>query len=125
MTTWTAAGISIDACRSAVALVSKERGWFKRVDKGSRLGTFILETASLRSGPVMATIDELKAAIYARPVATRAATPRAGEGDQTQAESQIEQHVQAPTKANADPQPHVQHPEPPRKPSAAPGAAGA
>jgi putative ATP-dependent endonuclease of the OLD family len=65
MPTWTAAGIGLDACRSAVTLVSKSKGWFKRVDKGRRLGTFILETPALQTGEFKATIDKLRAAIYA------------------------------------------------------------
>ncbi|MDF1602257.1 ATP-binding protein [Nocardioides sp. YIM 152315] len=66
LTTWTTAGISLDDCRTAVATASKEKGWFKRVDKGQRLGTFILETASLHSGAVQDTLEALKSAIYAR-----------------------------------------------------------
>ncbi|MDO3398073.1 AAA family ATPase [Nocardioides sp. SOB44] len=66
LTTWTSSGISLESCRTAVATASKEKGWFKRVDKGQRLGAFILETESLHSGPVQDTIDALKVAIYAR-----------------------------------------------------------
>lgn len=66
LTAWTTAGISLEDCRTAVATASKEKGWFKRVDKGQRLGAFILETDSLRSGPVQHTIEALKVAIYAR-----------------------------------------------------------
>lgn len=94
MTTWTAAGISLDACRTAVALVSKEKSWFKRVDKGNRLGTFILETASLQTGPVKATVDKLKDAIYARPPAKQAATQVPVSGDQVQAEPKKEVEAQ-------------------------------
>lgn len=95
MTTWTATGISLDACRTAVALVSKQKGWFKRVDKGQRLGTFILETAALQEGPVKATIDELKTAIYARSPATQPADHK----DQAQAEPDKETRAESPTQA--------------------------
>lgn len=88
--TWTAAGISLDACWTAVAAVSKEKGWFKRVDKGQRLGTFILETASLQAGPVKATLDELKAAIYARTPAVHSAN-----GDHTHPEQQQDTQAEA------------------------------
>ncbi len=95
MTTWAAAGISLDACWTAVARVSKEKAWFKRVDKGHRLGTFILETASLQAGPVKATIDEFKAAIYARSLTTQPTTQPAADRDQAQAEAQAEAPRQA------------------------------
>lgn len=72
--TWTAAGIDLDACRSAIALVSKSKSWFKRVDKGQRLGTFILETPPLQTGKFKATIDQLRAAIYAESLAGEALT---------------------------------------------------
>jgi hypothetical protein len=65
-TTWVTAGIGLETCRTAVATASKEKGWFKRVDKGQRLGAFILDTESLHSGPVRDTIEALKVAIYAR-----------------------------------------------------------
>ena len=71
ISTWTAAGISLAPAGPRSRYVSKGKGWFKRVDKGQRLGTFILETTTLQTGPVKATIDELKAAIYARPPAKR------------------------------------------------------
>ena len=95
MTTWTATGLTLDACRTAVALVSNDKGWFKRVDKGRRLGTFILETAALQAGPVKATIDELKASIYARPPANHAARQPTAEGDRAHAESHHEAKAEA------------------------------
>lgn len=113
LTAWTAAGISLNACRTAVALVSKEQGWFKRVDKGHRLGTFILETASLQAGPVKATIDELKTAIYARSPARQPADDR----DQAQAEPGRETQAEAPTQA--------QHPGPTPQPLVAAQSADA
>ncbi|TGN65020.1 ATP-binding protein [Nocardioides eburneiflavus] len=107
MITWTAAGISLDACWTAIALVSKEKGWFKRVDKGQRLGRFLLESASLQTGPVRATIDELKAAIYARPPGTQTTTQPARDGDQAQGAPQTEAR------------PEAQQPEPTPEPPAA------
>lgn len=73
LTTWTANGHTLDGCWRGVALTAKNKGWFKRVDKGQRLGTFILETPSLRTGPVWAILEVLKATIYARPAATQEA----------------------------------------------------
>lgn len=66
LTTWTTAGISLESVRTSVATASKEKGWFKRVDKGQRLGAFILETESLHNDPVQDTIEALKVAIYTR-----------------------------------------------------------
>lgn len=71
--TWASAGTSLTACQLAVAQASKDKGWFKRVHKGQRLGTFILEAPSLQAGPVKRTIDLLKAAIYAQPLKTASA----------------------------------------------------
>lgn len=115
MTTWTAAGISLDACWTAVALVSKEKGWFKRVDKGHRLGTFILESESLQVGPVKATIDELKAAIYEGPLTPQTAMQPAADGDNAQA--QAEPQTQA--------QPEAQQPAPTPEPRASTSSADA
>jgi hypothetical protein len=67
VTTWADGGVDLNAARITVALAAKENGWFKRVDKGERLGTFILETPALQTGDVRTTIDGLKAAIYTRP----------------------------------------------------------
>ncbi|MGH3353816.1 MAG: ATP-dependent nuclease [Nocardioides sp.] len=78
LTTWATAGIDLGACRTAVATASKEKSWFKRVDKGQRLGTFILETESLHSGPVLDTIEALKAAIYTRTTGQAGATNDVG-----------------------------------------------
>ena len=81
VTTWAAAGVVLEKAREIVGLaakgkdVDKEKSWFKRVDKGRRLGRFILETPVLQTGEVMAKLDELKAAIYARPETTTAAPP--------------------------------------------------
>jgi putative ATP-dependent endonuclease of the OLD family len=65
LTSWTSSGIALDACRGAVAMVSKSKGWFKRVDRGQRLGSFILETPALTMGPLWAVLEQLRAAIYA------------------------------------------------------------
>lgn len=72
VTAWAAAGVVREKAREIVGLaakgkdIDKEKAWFKRVDKGRRLGRFILETPALHTGEVMAKLDELKAAIYAR-----------------------------------------------------------
>lgn len=116
MTSWTAAGISLETCQTAVGLVSKEKGWFKRVDKGQRLGAFILETPSLQTGPVRATLDELKAAIYTRPLAVQSGSQPAADGNRTQAEAQ----AVAQTRVQPEPTP-----EPTPEPAAWPGSAGA
>lgn len=88
MTTWTAAGISVDACRAAVAMVSKSKSWFKRVDKGQRLGTFILETPALQTGRFKETIDELRGAIYIEPVPAHGTTAAVTDDSHTQSEAQ-------------------------------------
>jgi hypothetical protein len=77
VTTWAAAGVDIAKAREIVGLVAKgkEKAWFKRVDKGRRLGRFILETPVLQTGEVRAKLDELKAAIYARPQKALEASP--------------------------------------------------
>jgi len=64
MTTWTAAGISIKACRAALSEVSKSKGWFKRVDRGQRLGAFILQSPALQTERIRTVLDALHAAIY-------------------------------------------------------------
>lgn len=64
--TWHQAGIDLAAARKLVGRTAKKKDWFKRVDKGQRLGQFFLETDALQIGDVKATIDRLKAAIYAR-----------------------------------------------------------
>ncbi|WP_135452975.1 ATP-binding protein [Mycobacterium sp. DL99] len=87
MTTWTAAGISVEACRAAVALVSKSKSWFKRVDKGQRLGTFVLETPALQTGLFKKTVDELRAAIYAQSVPEQPTTNPDSDGNETQSEA--------------------------------------
>lgn len=80
--TWAAAGVSLDEAREIVGLaakgkdIDKEKAWFKRVDKGRRLGRFILETPALQTGEVKAKLDELKTAIYARPEATLEGAPQ-------------------------------------------------
>ncbi len=81
VTTWAAAGVNLKQAREIVGLaakgkdIDKGKAWFKRVDKGRRLGRFILETPALQAGEVKAKLDELKAAIYARPEAPPTATP--------------------------------------------------
>jgi len=63
---WAAAGLSLQDFKAAVGSVSKKKGWFKRVDKGRRLGQFIRETLQLNTGSVEGTLQELRAAIYTR-----------------------------------------------------------
>jgi len=81
VTTWAEAGVDLERAREIVGLaakgktIDKDKAWFKRVDKGRRLGRFILDTPALQIGEVKATFDELKAAIYARPKSPPAATP--------------------------------------------------
>lgn len=78
MSTWTAAGIGVNVCRMAVSEVSKSKGWFKRVDKGQRLGTFILETPVLQTAPIRTILDELRAAVYTTYTVGQALTEAAG-----------------------------------------------
>jgi putative ATP-dependent endonuclease of OLD family len=81
VTTWATAGVDLDEAREIVGLaakgkdIDKDKAWFKRVDKGRRLGRFILKTPALQAGDVKAKLDELKAAIYARPEATPEEAP--------------------------------------------------
>lgn len=81
ISTWAAAGVDLEKAREIVGLaakgkdIDKDKAWFKRVDKGRRLGRFILETPALQTGEVNAKLDELKAAIYARPEAPPAQEP--------------------------------------------------
>ena len=81
VTTWAAGGVLLEQAREIVGLaakgkdIDKDKAWFKRVDKGRRLGRFILETPALQTGEVRAKFDELKAAIYARPETTPEAPP--------------------------------------------------
>lgn len=73
VTTWETAGIKLERAREIVGEAAKgkqhakEKAWFKRVDKGRRLGRFILETSELQTGEIGAKLEELKTAIYARP----------------------------------------------------------
>jgi hypothetical protein len=82
VTTWLAAGVNLEKAREIVGLaakgkaVEKDKAWFKRVDKGRRLGRFILETPALQTGEVKAKIDELKAAIFARSMAASTPLPQ-------------------------------------------------
>lgn len=81
VTTWAAAGVDLEKAREIVGLaakgkdIDKDKAWFKRVDKGRRLGRFILETPALQTGEIKARLDELKAAIYADSEATHEPTP--------------------------------------------------
>lgn len=65
VTTWNKAGVTLEVSRQIVGNVAKKKDWFKRVDKGRRLGRFILETGQLQSGTVWDTITQLRNAIYA------------------------------------------------------------
>lgn len=77
VTTWAAVGVDLEKARNVIgrAAKGKDKAWFKRVDKGRRLGRFILDTPHLQAGVVKATLDELRAAIYARPGAAPTASP--------------------------------------------------
>lgn len=74
MTTWTAAGIDITACRKALSEVSKGKGWFKRVDKGQRLGAFILQTPALQTERIREVLDQLHVAVYTASAAEQVPT---------------------------------------------------
>ena len=71
VSTWAAAGVKLDQARDIVGKTAKgknkdkDKGWFKRVDKGRRLGRFILDSADLEGGQVKSKIDALRKAIYA------------------------------------------------------------
>lgn len=66
VTTWPGAGVHLERAREIVGLSAKDKAWFKRVDKGRRLGRFILEAPALQTGEVRVKLEELKTAIYAR-----------------------------------------------------------
>jgi len=63
--TWHLAGVDLATAREVVGKTAKRKDWFKRVDKGRRLGRLILETDALQMGDVKAKIDRLKSAVYA------------------------------------------------------------
>ncbi|WP_370890201.1 ATP-dependent endonuclease [Janibacter sp. GXQ6167] len=69
--TWAAAGVELDQARDIVGKSAKgknkdkDKGWFKRVDKGRRLGRFILDSTELDGGNVKTRIGALRDAIYA------------------------------------------------------------
>lgn len=71
VSTWGAAEVDLGRARDIVGKTAKgknkdkDKGWFKRVDKGRRLGRFILDTPDLDGGQVQSTIDGLREAIYA------------------------------------------------------------
>lgn len=70
--TWPEAGVGLEQARQIVGKAAKTKSWFKRVDKGRRLGRFMLQTPALQSGSVKFKLDELRTAIYARSVPTPA-----------------------------------------------------
>jgi putative ATP-dependent endonuclease of OLD family len=71
VSTWSAYGVELNQARDIVGKTAKgknkekDKGWFKRVDKGRRLGRFILDTPDLQAGDVKSKIGALKEAIYA------------------------------------------------------------
>lgn len=79
VSTWAAAGVELDPARDIVGKTAKgknkdkDKGWFKRVDKGRRLGRFILDSTDLEGGEVKSKIGALRDAIYA-PAETAAET---------------------------------------------------
>lgn len=85
VSTWAAAGVDLGQARDIVGRTAKgkskdkDKGWFKRVDKGRRLGRFILDAPDLDGGEVQSTIDALREAIYApaEPAAETASVERA------------------------------------------------
>lgn len=94
VTTWAAAGIDLEKAREIVGHAAKGKSWFKRVDKGRRLGRFVLETPELQAGEFKAKMDELKAAIYARPEPAPVSAPSPAtspEGSQEQLPEEAEQ----------------------------------
>lgn len=83
VSTWASAGVDLNQARDVVGKTakgkSKDKGWFKRVDKGRRLGRFILDTPELQAGDVKSKIDALKEAIYAPSEPEEASAPLAQE----------------------------------------------
>ncbi|MDQ1104818.1 ATP-dependent nuclease [Nocardioides zeae] len=69
VSTWAATGLDLHQARDIVGKTAKGkknvRGWFKRVDKGRRLGRFILDSTDLEGGEVESKIGALRGAIYA------------------------------------------------------------
>lgn len=119
VSTWAVAGIDLDQARDIVGKTAKgknkdkDKGWFKRVDKGRRLGRFILESTDLEGGEVKAKIDALRDAIYApaetgqEALVTEEATIAAEEIDVAEAVSDVE--AAAPRSEDAP----IQEQEPP------------
>lgn len=66
VTTWAAAGVDLATARQVIGTVAKKNSWFKRIDRGRHLGRFLLDTPALQTGAVGATLEELRAVIYAR-----------------------------------------------------------
>ena len=78
MTTWTSSRRTLEAAGPASALASKEKSWFKRVDRGQRLGEFIL------GGPRRGTWGQSDQTIYALKATVLATTsPLAKAGPKT------------------------------------------
>ncbi|MCK5927656.1 MAG: ATP-binding protein [Nocardioides sp.] len=64
VSSWAAAGVDLDQARDIVGKSAKGKSWFKRVDKGRRLGRFILDSPDLEGGGVESKIGALREAIY-------------------------------------------------------------
>lgn len=63
---WASVSGDLECARKIVGNTAKAQGWFKRVDKGRRLGKFILDTPALRGGEVATRLAQLQEFIYAR-----------------------------------------------------------
>jgi hypothetical protein len=48
-----------------VAEAAHAKGWFKNVDRGRRLGAFLLSRMELEAGPLRSALAQLEAAVYA------------------------------------------------------------
>jgi hypothetical protein len=65
VTSWKEAGIEIDRAQEMVAEAAHAKGWFKNVDRGRRLGAFLLSRMELEAGPLRSALAQLEAAVYA------------------------------------------------------------
>lgn len=66
VTTWGTAGVNLADAKRVVAQIAKEKRWFKRVDRGRRLGSLILGRPELQVGDVATVITQLRNATYMR-----------------------------------------------------------
>lgn len=65
--TWIADGASLETARETIAAAAHKSGWFKRVDKGRALATFLLGAQCYSDSNTASKIAALRAAVFAPP----------------------------------------------------------